>query len=58
MNNNNSKAAALYCRLSKNEGLDNENNSIANQKVVLEKTAMMYGYDNIQFFIDGGYILF
>ena len=32
--------AALYCRLSKSDEAKNESNSIANQKAILEKTAL------------------
>jgi len=61
MNNSNNQAneppkiAALYCRLSKNECRDNESNSITNQKIILEKAAIINGYENTQFFIDDGY---
>ena len=55
MNKEPQKIAALYCRLSKNECRDNESNSIAHQKVILEKAAIMNDYENIQFFIDDGY---
>ena len=31
--------AALYCRLSRDDNMDNESNSISNQKKILQKAA-------------------
>ena len=49
------KITALYCRLSQDDALDGESNSITNQKTLLSKYAAEHGFRNIQFFIDDGY---
>ena len=36
--------AALYCRLSRDDNMDNESNSITNQKALLKKVAKEKGY--------------
>lgn len=36
--------AALYCRLSRDDNLDTESNSISNQKKILQKAAKEKGY--------------
>ena len=36
--------AALYCRLSRDDNMDNESNSISNQKKILQKVAREKGY--------------
>lgn len=46
---------ALYCRLSRDDGKDGESNSIANQKLLLDKYANDNGFKNIRFYIDDGY---
>ena len=46
---------ALYERLSQEDKLDGESNSIANQKAILKKYAQEQGFRNIQFFVDDGY---
>ena len=45
---------ALYVRLSQEDALDGESNSIANQKKILLKYAMDNGFSNPTFFIDDG----
>ena len=45
---------ALYCRLSQDDKLDGDSNSIINQKKILKKYALDRGYTNIQFYIDDG----
>lgn len=45
---------ALYARLSQEDALDRESNSIANQKKVLLKYATDNGFSNPTFFIDDG----
>lgn len=50
-----SRIAALYCRISKSDGSNDESNSIANQKSVLEKAAALHGFKHTQFFVDDGY---
>ena len=46
--------AALYCRLSRDDNVDSESNSITNQKRILEKVAKEKGYTDTEFFIDDG----
>lgn len=46
---------ALYCRLSNDDDLQGESNSITNQKAMLQKYAEDIGFRNIQFYIDDGY---
>ena len=46
--------AALYCRLSRDDNLDTESNSISNQKKILQKAAGERGYSDTQFFVDDG----
>lgn len=45
---------ALYARLSQEDALDGESNSIANQKKILLKYAIDNGFPNPAFFIDDG----
>lgn len=45
---------ALYARLSQEDALDGESNSIANQKKILLKYAIDNGFPNPTFFIDDG----
>ena len=45
---------ALYARLSQEDSLDGESNSIANQKKILLKYATDNGFPNLTFFIDDG----
>ena len=54
MNQQPEKITALYCRLSQDDALDGESNSITNQKTLLSKYAAEHGFRNIQFFIDDG----
>ena len=46
---------ALYCRLSRDDELQGDSNSIKNQKAILQKYATDNGFGNIQFFVDDGY---
>jgi len=46
---------ALYCRLSKDDELLGESNSITNQKLILERYAFEHGYHDYEFYIDDGY---
>ncbi|MGN8969377.1 recombinase family protein [Intestinimonas sp. HCP28S3_D6] len=52
---NPNKITALYCRLSQDDGLDGESNSIANQKSILEQYAIDHRFPNIKFYVDDGY---
>ena len=47
--------AALYCRLSRDDGAEGESNSIANQKKLLAKYAKEHGFTNTKFYVDDGY---
>ena len=49
------KATALYCRLSRDDELSGESNSITNQKSILSKYAKENNFQNIKFFVDDGY---
>ena len=46
--------AALYCRLSRDDNMDSESNSIQNQKKILQKVAKEKGYTDTIFFVDDG----
>ena len=46
--------AALYCRLSRDDNLDTESNSISNRKKILQKAAKEKGYSDTLFFVDDG----
>ena len=43
-NTDQEKITALYCRLSQDDGLDGESNSIQNQKIILMDYAKKNGY--------------
>ena len=45
---------ALYCRLSQDDGMEGDSNSIINQKKILQKYALEHGYSNFRFYIDDG----
>lgn len=45
---------ALYCRLSQDDALDGESNSIQNQKQMLERYSKEHGYMGSRFYIDDG----
>ena len=49
------KITALYCRLSRDDELSGESNSITNQKSILSKYAQDNNFQNIKFFVDDGY---
>ena len=58
--NNNSKITspmitALYCRLSLEDGKDNESMSISNQKLLLKDYAEKNGMFNCEFYVDDGF---
>ena len=48
------KITALYCRLSRDDELQGDSNSIKNQKSILQKYADDQGFRNTQFFVDDG----
>ena len=47
--------AALYCRLSRDDGSDAESNSISTQRMILSKYAAEHGFTQTRFYIDDGY---
>ena len=49
-----SKITALYCRLSRDDELQGDSNSIKNQKAILKKYADDNGFINTEFFVDDG----
>ena len=55
MNRQSNKITALYCRLSRDDELQGESNSITNQKSIISKYANENGFQNTKFFVDDGY---
>ena len=49
------KITAFYCRLSNDDDLQSESNSITNQKTILKKYADENGFGNTQFYVDDGF---
>ncbi len=45
--------AAIYCRLSRDDGGDAESNSIQTQRMMLKKYAKEHGFDHIEYIDDG-----
>lgn len=48
------KITALYLRLSRDDDLEGESNSISNQKELLTNYAKQHKFKNIRYFIDDG----
>ena len=48
------KITILYCRLSNEDALDGESNSIQNQKEFLTRYAAEHGYTNLKILVDDG----
>ncbi len=46
---------ALYCRLSRDDGVDGDSNSVANQKKLLSQKAKEMGLSNPRYYVDDGY---
>ena len=46
---------ALYCRLSKDDELIGDSNSIVHQKEMLAKYAKEHGFTTTEFYVDDGY---
>lgn len=46
------KITALYCRLSRDDELQGDSNSILNQKAILQKYADDNGFGNTMFFVE------
>ena len=51
----NQKKTALYCRLSQDDGLDGDSNSIQNQKSILQRFAEDHHFPNPCFYVDDGF---
>ena len=51
----NQKKTALYCRLSQDDGLDGDSNSIQNQKSILQRFAEDHHFPNPCFYMDDGF---
>ena len=49
-----SKITALYCRLSRDDAMQGDSNSITNQKAILARYASDNGFINTRFFVDDG----
>ena len=49
------KITILYCRLSNEDALDSESNSITNQRDILLRYAADHGFTNIRILVDDGY---
>ena len=54
-NKNQIGITALYCRLSRDDGVEGDSNSISNQKKMLAKYAKENGFDNVKYYVDDGY---
>ena len=54
MQSQSNKITALYCRLSRDDDIQGESNSIANQRELLSKYAKEHGYINTKCFVDDG----
>ena len=48
------KITALYCRLSRDDDLSGDSNSIVHQKEILGEYARRHGFTNEQFYVDDG----
>ncbi|MBR4959447.1 MAG: recombinase family protein [Clostridia bacterium] len=55
MKSNQTFITALYCRLSQEDMLQGESNSIKNQRMILQKYAEDNGFRNFEFYVDDGY---
>ena len=55
MNRQSDKITAIYCRLSRDDELTGESNSIVNQKMILLQYAKEHRFPNPTFFVDDGY---
>ncbi len=46
---------ALYCRLSRDDGMEGDSNSVMNQKRLLQKYAKENHLENPHYYVDDGY---
>ena len=51
----NEKISALYCKLSHEDSMQGESNSIQNQRKILTEYAQSRGFRNNKFYIDDGF---
>ena len=49
------KKTALYCRLSQDDGIEGDSNSIQNQKTILQKFAEDHHFPSPCFYVDDGF---
>ena len=49
------KVTILYCRLSNEDSMDGESNSIQNQRTILSRYAADHGFTNTRILVDDGY---
>lgn len=54
-NQKENKITALYCRLSQEDEIKGDSNSIQNQRSILEKYAKDNGFENTKVFVDDGF---
>lgn len=54
-NKNKIGITALYCRLSRDDGMDGDSNSVVNQKRLLSQKAKEKGLTDTKFYVDDGY---
>jgi len=54
-NHGGDKITALYCRLSRDDELSGDSNSIVHQKEILSAYAEKHGFGKTQFYVDDGY---
>lgn len=57
MNRQSNIITALYCRLSRDDDVQGDSNSIANQKRLLSRYAKDYGLPNTKYFVDAAVII-
>lgn len=57
MNSQSNIITALYCRLSRDDDVQGDSNSIANQKRLLSRYAKDYGLPNTKYFVDVAVII-
>lgn len=50
------KKTALYCRLSQDDGIEGDSNSIQNQKTILQKFAEDHHFPSPCFYVDDGFL--
>ena len=49
------RKTALYCRLSQDDGIEGDSNSIQNQKAILQKFAEDHHFPSPCFYVDDGF---